>query len=217
MYKLQLILDKIDKRILFVFYCLLSVSITYVINKAIISDQYYYEHFSNQLSIERIKDFLIYRQSWDWIGYATKPIFLLGKIFFISLGLLVGAILYNTSIRFKKIFSIVLIAEGAFLLGGIVRLIVLWNSDFESLVSIQSYYPLSIINFQDEIVSLNWQQYILIQINFFHLLYLFLLSLGFKIITKTKLLKSILYVGLPYSIILIIWFSLVAFVAVSLN
>lgn len=205
----------VDKKLLFILYTLVSIIVYFVLNSIIITDKHYYNFLSSQLSSESINRFLIFRSKWVWAGYLIIPLLLIIKIEAVSFCILLGALFNEINLTYKKIFSIVLFAEGVNISAGIVKVIVLWNSDFLFFEDIIRYYPLSLTNLFDIDSIKPWSIYILQQLNLFQLIYLILLTIGFKEVTKIKFINSFLFIISTYGVALALWTTLLIFFAVT--
>lgn len=105
-------------------YLLIILTTEYVL----VSDSLYYDMFANQLSAERMDEVITQGKKWKWVVYIVFPIFLLIKFAAVASCLLVGSLLSNYSISFKKLFEVSVLAEFVFLIPAIVK--ILWFGFF---------------------------------------------------------------------------------------
>ncbi len=210
-------LNIVDKRLLFVLYMLISVLVTYTINTIIITDQYYFDFLGQQLTSERIKQFLSFRDKWQWIGYFIVPLLLFLKISAVSFSVHLGSIISETILSFKKLFGMVLIAEGIFILAALIRMLLLWVSNFSTLEEIQAYYPLSLLNMFDITRLKPWELYIYQQINLFHAIYILALTYGYHKLAHKKFINCLLFILSTYGLGVVLWVTLLIYFAVTLS
>ncbi len=207
-------MDVIDKRLIFVFYVLISYLVFYIINNFIITEQYYYNFLGQQLTIERIKQFLSFRDKWQWVGYLFIPLMLLLKVCFVSFAIYLGTFFTENNVSFKRLFGIVLLAEGVFIFAGIVKMFILLVSNFNTFEKIQTYYPLSFLNHFDTEKLKPWEIYIYNQFNFFHAIYIIFLSYCYSRLVHIKFFNSILFILNTYGLAIVLWITLVIYFGV---
>ena len=115
-----------------------------------------------------MEDLLQLKDRWAWVNYAILPIIYLLKFTLITLWLLSGAILFGYKASFKKIFQIVLAAEFVWLVPSFITII--WfgfiDTDY-SLLDVQYFKPLSLLNFFEAVEVESWLIFPLQSLNLF--------------------------------------------------
>jgi hypothetical protein len=80
----------IDKIHYFIIYTFASIAITFISNHILISEDLYYDFFDQQMSFERVTEFIDISKRLEWIIYIIIPIYLLLKFFIVAACLSVG-------------------------------------------------------------------------------------------------------------------------------
>lgn len=198
--------------LILLFYVLSSV----LINWYVITDEMYYQSFGDQLSTDLINKFLNIKNKWDWIGFFIAPILLIVKILFVGICLEVGNFIFDLKLNFKQLIKIVILAETVFLIAAFVR--VFWFFLYPENITleyIQTFYPLTLLNL---VVIKNVPQYLIYPlqlINFFELMYWFVLAYLLKTYTNKPFNTSFGVVAKTYGVGLLSWVVLVVFLSVK--
>lgn len=194
------------------------ILLSFIAQEFLVSDNMYYATLGEQVSYERIDEMLALQEKWEWVGYAFIPIIYLLKFSLIAMCLSVGVLLGNLKISFNKLFQIALIAEAVFLLPAFIKIIwfMLIKTDY-GLEDLQYFYPLSLLSIFDVEKLAQWWIYPLQLLNFFELVYWFVLSYGLHMVLK-KSVKDMLGVVLStYGVGLLLWVVLVTFLTVNMS
>lgn len=176
-------LRNINKTHFFIIYTLASIVIIFASNHILITEDLYYDFFDQQMSFERITEFIDVSKRFEWITYIIIPIYLLVKFFIVAACLSVGVLLFGYNIDFKKLFHIALLADVIFIVPPIIK--IFWFgvafTDY-NLTDIQYFFPLSAISLVNPKQVDGWLLYPLQMLNIFEFLYWIALALGLKII-----------------------------------
>lgn len=195
-------------------YFFLSVTSEYLL----ISDDLFYDFLGQQLAYERINEIINEGKKWKWITYALLPLLILFKIFFTSVCLSAGGFVLGIQHQFKRFFEIAIYAEFVFLLPSIAKLLwfalVYTNYTFEDL---QYFSPLSVFSLFNPKEIEPWFAYPLQLLNFFELLYWFILAYQLKEEIGKSFAGSLGFVASTYGVGLLIWVVLVMFLTVSIS
>ncbi len=192
------------------------VTIVYLSNKYIFTNNLYYYSFGNQLTTERITQLLSFKSRNEWLGYMIGPVILLIKTSLITVILYTGVFFLDIKIGFKKLFHIVLQAEFVFLFAIFVKFywIYVFMSDV-SLKTISFFQPLSIINFFSIGEIPKWLVYPMQLVNLFEIGYWLLLAYLLEKIIKKSFWKSFEFVLSTYGVSLLIWAVFVVFLTLN--
>ncbi len=208
------ILNRTDKRILFVVFSLILIFSALALNRVIISDKIYFNTYSDQLSYERINALIHFRKRLEWIGYLLIPAVLAAKLFLITFSIQIGIIFLNMNykIKIRSIFHVVLISESVIILAQITRIISLYLLDLNTLDDINNFYPLSLMNIINANNIIKWFIYPLKMANLFTVIYFFVLTYGLSEVLKRKPAKMLLFTLGTYGLCLNLWIMLVMFI-----
>ena len=173
-----------------------------------------YEQFSS----DQVNRILSFNRKWEWVSYLLLPLILLLKISLIAKILDAGIFFIDREISYGKLFSLVLRAEFIFL--GIPVAKFLWfyciQTDFD-LIDLQTFYPLSILNFFDVDNIEQWFIYSFQILNLFEIVYWLVLAYGIKKMLKIPYYQAFNSVMLSYGICLFIWIVAVMFFYLNMS
>lgn len=207
----------------FVLLVLLSVLFTYEFNTFIQTDNIIAQNLSEKYTQEMISNYLNLRNVWTWVIY----IFILVAVYvttsLIALIILLVIELYylnenKTNVKFKDTWRIVLCAQWSTVLVIFVK--VLWFGFYHTqytLEELQSFSPLSLINFFDRKTLDVWLVYPIQLINLFELAYWIILIIGIKKLLNRSWLKSVEMIFLSYGIALFVWVVIIMFISLNFS
>ncbi|WKK73995.2 hypothetical protein QYS49_19440 [Marivirga salinae] len=197
---------------------LCNLILYYLTNEFLITDTLIKDHYSNQLSYDRILKLISIKNEWSWVNYLLIPALQLIELSIVSFWILCGSIIFNLNITYKSIFKIVMIADFIWLLPSFFSLV--WFGLFDtshSLLEIQYFAPLSLLSIYDPSQLDSWLIFPLKSINIFEFIYLLVLALGIKKITS-KDYDSALKFTLPvYGSALIVWILFITFLSINMT
>jgi len=203
---------------LYLTFLLVTISLIYVFNTFLVTKDAFYNTYQNQLENYTIEEIFYGQREHDWISYLLLPLWLLLKIFMVSLCLQTGLILNDTKLKFGTTFKIALTAEFVFLLPQLIKLawFLLVKTDY-TLIDVQQFYPLSALNlFKVEnlpaLLIYPFQTF-----NVFELLYWIILAGSIKQALDTDINHGIRVVFSGYIPALVLWVICVMFITVSLG
>ncbi len=205
---------------LFLILCFLNLLVAESLKYFLDLNSLLYSSLTEQLSIEKARDFFEKARKWQLWGYVLIPFFLFIKTNLIAIVLNIGTFLFNKKIPYKKLWLISIKAEFIFLLVIILKIVYfkLFQTDY-SFESVQLFYPLSLVNIIDISTIDIWFLYPLQLINIFELLYLvtliFLINKSLEnTIEKSDGIKIVLSSYIPA---LIIWIVMIMFLTLNLT
>lgn len=181
-------------------------------------EQLFTEALYEQFSSDQVNRILSFNRTWEWISYLLLPVILLLKIALIAKILDAGIFFIDKELSYGKLFSLVLRAEFIFL--GIPIAKFLWfyfiQTNFE-LFDLQTFYPLSLLNFADINKLEQWFIYPLQILNLFEIIYWLVLAYGIKKMLKIPYYQAFNSVMLSYGICLFIWIVAVMFFYLNMS
>lgn len=196
---------------------------TYEFNTFIQTDSIIAQNLSEKYTQEMISNYLNLRNEWTWVIY----IFILVAVYvttsLIALIILLVIELYyldetKPNVKFKDTWRIVLCAQWT---GVVVIFIkVLWFGFYHTqytLEELQSFSPLSLINFFDRKTLDVWLVYPIQLINLFELAYWIILIIGIKKLLNRTWLKSIEMIFLSYGVALFVWIVIIMFISLNFS
>ena len=156
---LQSILTRLDSKTLFFIITICLIINNYFVNKFIYNDDILIDAMDDQLSIDRITTIVSLINKLKWTGYCIIPVILLLKIYVISFCIEIGAIFRGYKLSVREIFHVVLFAEAAMLAGQVMRTVIIYFSEYDSIDEIHYYYPLSLLAFFNPANIKQWMIY----------------------------------------------------------
>ena len=92
----------------FALICVTLLTMVHIQQKMILTDQVYFNTWSQQLAYDRVEALLEMKNKWLWIGYIITPLIVLLQVFFVASCLTTGALIGNIKGSFRFFFGIVL-------------------------------------------------------------------------------------------------------------
>ena len=181
-------------------------------------DEMMINSLSEQLSVERIREFTSTQKKWKWLGYLFIALIFVIKWSIITIPLYIGAIFFDFKITFKKFFQLVMISEIVFLVLAIVKF--LWFYFYNETLTIeysQFFMPLSLINFFETDELEKWFVPALQIVNLFEVAYWLLLAYFISKEIQQSFWKAFEFVLVTYGIGLLIWVIFISFLILNFN
>lgn len=169
-----------------------------------------------------VQNYMESQKKWWWVSYAITPVLIGIKVLLVAFCLNFVKIISDKAekIKFSDLLFVVLIAEFVFIIAGLYKFFNFYLIDTDyTLETLQTYYPLSLINFKESISTEKWLAYPLQLVNLFELLYWGILAWGIWELADKKIsyIKSLGYVALTYGIGLLFWVGVVCFLILSVS
>ena len=209
----------------FLFYiALISIYILLIIlNRIYIqTDSKMFDFLAKDYPSSVVQNYMESQKKWWWVSYAATPVLIGIKVLLVAFCLnfvkIVSEKLEN--VRFRDILTVVLIAEFVFIIAGFYKFFNFYLIDTDyTLETLQTYYPLSLINYKEAISTEKWLAYPLQLVNVFELMYWGVLAWGIWQLADNKIsyLRSFGYVALTYGIGLLFWVGVVCFLILSVS
>ena len=204
--------------ILFIIYCfLILLDKTYIT-----TDSKIFDFLAKDYPSSVVQNYMESQKKWWWVSYAITPVLIGIKVLLVAFCLNFVKIISEKleQVKFRDILTIVLMAEFVFLIAGFYKFFNFYLVDTDyTLETLQTYYPLSLINFKEVISTEKWLAYPLQLVNLFELLYWGILAWGIWELADKKISyqKSLGYVALTYGIGLLFWVGVVCFLILSVS
>jgi hypothetical protein len=206
------ILNRTDKRIVFVIFSLVLVLCAVALNRGIITDKVYFNTYSGQLGHDRIETLIHCRKRLEWIGYILIPAGLTAKLSLITLSIKIGLLFINYRIRFRSVFHVVLLSESIFIIAHILRIIILYLMELNTLEDINNFYPLSMASIVNTESFPGWFIYPLKMANLFTVIYFFILACGLSVVLNRNPARMMLFTLSTFGVCLSLWIMLIMFI-----
>ena len=161
------------------------------------------------------------QKKWWWVSYAVTPVLIGIKVLLVAFCLnFVKVIEINRQedIKYSDILSWVLMAEFVFIIGGVYKFVYFyWVQTDYTLEDLQTYYPMSLINFREYISMERWAAYPLQLVNVFEAGYWAILVMGIRDLFQEKIsyFRSLGLVLATYGVGLLFWVSVVVFLILN--
>ena len=169
-----------------------------------------------------VQNYIESQKKWWWVSYVTTPVLIGIKVLLVAFCLNFVKIISEKleNVKFRDILFVVLIAEFVFVIAGFYKFFnfYLVETDY-TLETLQTYYPLSLINYKEAISTEKWLAYPLQLANVFELMYWGVLAWGIWQLADKKISyqRSLGYVALTYGIGLLFWVGVVCFLILSVS
>ena len=208
-------------------YILFLIFISYFIlifleKKYIQTDSKIFDFLSKDYPSSVVQNYMESQKKWWWVSYVTTPVLIGIKVLLVAFCLNFVKILSEKleDVKFRDILFVVLIAEFVFIIAGFYKFFNFYLIDTDyTLETLQTYYPLSLINYKEAISTEKWLAYPLQLVNVFELMYWGVLAWGIWELADKKISyqRSLGYVALTYGIGLLFWVGVVCFLILSVS
>ena len=209
----------------FLFYiALISIYILLIIlNRIYIqTDSKMFDFLAKDYPSSVVQNYMDSQKKWWWVSYAVTPVLIGIKVLLVAFCLNFVKIISEKleDVKFRDILFVVLIAEFVFIIAGFYKFFnfYLIETDY-TLETLQTYYPLSLINYKEAISTEKWLAYPLQLANVFELMYWGVLAWGIWQLADKKISyqRSLGYVALTYGVGLLFWVGVVCFLILSVS
>ncbi len=188
-----------DKRIFFLVMVILFLIVRLVTNDIILESIPGYEALESEGSLS-------YFHIFNTLSYIWTPFAFLWKFTLIAFLIWMSSFALGFKSSFRVIWQVVMLAELIFLLPELIKMIYFLSPSSDvTYLDIKTFYPLSALAFVD-VSQINTKYiYPLQLINLFEIIYIFVLSKGFQLISKRPLKESLGVILVGYVFFLILW------------
>ena len=210
------------KLLLFILIIFLYSLLTFLDKTYITTDSKIFDFLAKDYPNSVVQNYMESQKKWWWVSYVITPIMIGIKVLLVAFCLNFVKIISEKleQVKFRDLLTIVLMAEFVFVTAGFYKFFNFYLIDTDyTLETLQTYYPLSLINFKDAISTEKWLAYPLQLCNVFELFYWGILAWGIWELADKKIsyIKSLGYVALTYGIGLLFWVGVVCFLILSVS
>ena len=176
-------------------YILFLIFISYFIlifleKKYIQTDSKIFDFLSKDYPSSVVQNYMDSQKKWWWVSYVTTPVLIGIKVLLVAFCLNFVKIISEKleNVKFRDILTVVLIAEFVFIIAGFYKFFnfYLIETDY-TLETLQTYYPLSLINYKEAISTEKWLAYPLQLLNVFEIMYWGVLAWGISQLVDKKI------------------------------
>ena len=208
--------------LIFLLLIALSLLSTYLIGIFITTDSKIFDFLAKDYPSSVVQSYMENQKKWWWVSYAITPIMIGIKVLLVAFCLNFVKIISEKleQVKFRDLLTIVLMAEFVFVTAGFYKFFNFYLIDTDyTLETLQTYYPLSLINFKEAISTEKWLAYPLQLCNVFEMMYWGVLAWGIWELTNKKISyqRSLGYVALTYGIGLLFWVGVLCFLILSVS
>ena len=200
----------------------LNFLLVYISKNGLDTQEKIFDFLAKDYPSSVVQNYMDSQKKWWWVSYAVTPVLIGIKILLVAFCLNFVKIISEKleDVQFRDILTVVLIAEFVFVIAGFYKFFNFYLIDTDyTLETLQTYYPLSLINFKEAISTEKWLAYPLQLCNLFELMYWGVLAWGIWELADKKIsyIKSLGYVALTYGIGLLFWVGVVCFLILSIS
>jgi hypothetical protein len=210
------------KLLLFILIIFLYSLLTFLDKTYISTDSKIFDFLAKDYPSSVVQDYMDSQKKWWWISYTVTPVLIGIKVLLVAFCLNFIKIISEKleQVKFRDILTIVLMAEFVFVIAGFYKFFNFYLIDTDyTLETLQTYYPLSLINYKEAISTEKWLAYPLQLCNVFEMMYWGVLAWGIWHLADEKISyqRSLGYVALTYGIGLLFWVGVVCFLILSVS
>ena len=196
--------------------------LTFVDKTFIVSESKIFDYLANKYPSSVVQNYMESQKKWWWVSYAVTPVLIGIKVLLVAFCLNFVKIISEKleDVKFRDILTVVLIAEFVFIIAGFYKFFNFYLVDTDyTLETLQTYYPLSLINYKEAISTEKWLAYPLQLLNVFEIMYWGVLAWGIWQLADKKISyqRSLGYVALTYGVGLLFWVGVVCFLILSVS
>ena len=196
--------------------------LNYLDKNYITTDSKIFDFLAKDYPSSVVQNYMESQKKWWWVSYVTTPVLIGIKVLLVAFCLNFVKIISEKleDVKFRDILTVVLIAEFVFVIAGFYKFFNFYLIDTDyTLETLQTYYPLSLINYKEAISTEKWLAYPLQLLNVFELMYWGVLAWGIWQLVDKKISyqRSLGYVALTYGIGLLFWVGVVCFLILSVS
>lgn len=210
------------KLLLYFVVIIIYYTLTFLDSNFIATESKIFDYLANKYPSSVVQNYMESQKKWWWVSYATTPVLIGIKVLLVAFCLNFVKIISEKleDVKFRDILTVVLIAEFVFIIAGFYKFFNFYLIDTDyTLETLQTYYPLSLINYKEAISTEKWLAYPLQLVNVFELMYWGVLAWGIWQLADKKISyqRSLGYVALTYGIGLLFWVGVVCFLILSVS
>ena len=208
--------------LIFISLIFINLLLFYLESNFIRTDSKVFDFLAKDYPSSVVQNYMESQKKWWWVSYAVTPVLIGIKVLLVAFCLNFVKIISEKleNVKFRDILTVVLIAEFVFIIAGFYKFFnfYLIETDY-TLETLQTYYPLSLINYKEAISTEKWLAYPLQLLNVFELMYWGILAWGIWELADKKISyqRSLGYVALTYGIGLLFWVGVVCFLILSVS
>ena len=200
----------------------LNFLLVYISKNGLDTQEKIFDFLAKDYPSSVVQNYMESQKKWWWVSYAVTPVLIGIKVLLVAFCLNFVKIISEKleDVKFRDILTVVLIAEFVFVIAGFYKFFNFYLIDTDyTLETLQTYYPLSLINYKEAISTEKWLAYPLQLLNVFELMYWGVLAWGIWELADKKIsyIKSLGYVALTYGIGLLFWVGVVCFLILSVS
>lgn len=176
-----------------------------------------FDFLSKDYPSEIVQNYMESQKKWWWVNYAVTPLLIGIKVLLVAFCLNFIKLLDLPgldNIKFSDLIFLVLIAESVFIIAGFYKFVnFYWIDTDYSMETLQTYYPISLLNLREYISTEKWLAYPLQLVNLFELFYWGILAWGIWELSENKISfpKSLGLTTITYGVGLMFWVGVVSF------
>lgn len=208
--------------LLFIIISFISFLLVFLQTNYLSTEEKIFDFLAKDYPSSVVQNYMESQKKWWWVSYAVTPVLIGIKILLVAFCLNFVKIISEKleNVKFRDILFVVLIAEFVFVMAGFYKFLNFYLIDTDyTLETLQTYYPLSLINYKESISTEKWLAYPLQLCNLFEVIYWGFLAWGLWELADKKIsyVKSLGYVALTYGIGLLFWVGVVCFLILSVS
>ena len=200
----------------------LNFLLVYISKNGLDTQEKIFDFLAKDYPSSVVQNYMESQKKWWWVSYAVTPVLIGIKVLLVAFCLNFVKIISEKleDVKFRDILTVVLIAEFVFIIAGFYKFFNFYLIDTDyTLETLQTYYPLSLINYKEAISTEKWLAYPLQLCNVFEMMYWGVLAWGIWQLVDKKISyqRSLGYVALTYGIGLLFWVGVVCFLILSVS
>jgi len=203
-------------RSLFVLLVLTFVTSTLVIQEFVLTNDIYYDHFSSQMTFNKVSHAVNILNTWSTFYYFLIPVILFVKLSGIALFLIAGGLFFNVNLSYKKVFQATILGEFVFLIPQAIFIVwfLLIDKSY-NMEELRHFEPFSLLSLVGADSVTEWLIYPLKALNLFEIVYVFVVAYVLKFCFNNSFKEALKVVFPSYFFGLFVWLVFVVFMTIN--
>jgi len=207
--------DRLNGWYVYAVLCIAGMAAYFVQTNWVLTQEVYYNTLGEQMTYERIKDYLALQEKWAWLTYLFLPLILALQAFLAAFALNVGALFADVKVPFGQLYRAVLIAMLVFAAAGLWQNgILLFFADISAVEDLLRYDYYSLLALTRHTLP-QWLWYPMGVCNVFEALFIGILAYQLKRLLQKNFAQSLGFVLASYGTGLFIWSLFMVFLQLN--
>jgi len=203
--------------LIFLVLVVFSSVIQFFTSEFILTDEFMYNTYAEQLTVERVDEILNSQKRMAWLPYVFIPLILVLQSALIAICFSTLFFLKNAKVKFGILFKIAMTAGIIFIMGKMVVTGILMFSEVSTAADMEKGNLFSLLTWIGSENVPDWTHVCLSYINIFQIGFILLSAFAFKQLKLPTQESALVFVLKSYGVGLILWMAFISFLILNLQ